>query len=105
MDQAGRIIIQPQFEKVRNFSDGLAAVRKGEHWSYIDKKGKVVIIGRFNDAKDFKGGLALVHEGGRYGRANDGPAYWMEGEWIYVNQKSKEVCRFCTDDKSPIYDP
>jgi hypothetical protein len=105
LDRTGRIVIEPQFAKARNFSEGFAAVRSDEHWSYVDKHGKVVITGRFNDAKDFKGGLALVHEGGSFEITDDGPAYWVGGEWFYINQKGEKVRRYSKDDDAPIYNP
>ena len=104
MDRSGRVVIQPQFEEAQKFSEGLAAVRKGEHWRYIDKQGKAVITGagagagRFNDAEGFTNGLARVHEGGRFERTNDGPSYWSGGAWFYIDRKGEKVRRCRNDD-------
>ncbi len=38
-DQTGRIVIPPQFDEAGSFSDGLAAVRIGARFGYIDKQG------------------------------------------------------------------
>jgi hypothetical protein len=105
MDRSGRIVIPPQFTSARDFSEGLAAVEKGEHWCYINSKGDVVISGPFNQAKDFHGGLARVHEGGTYEVTHDGPAYWIDGAWYYVNQRGEKVRRYCRDNDAPVYDP
>src|SRR5260221_960928 len=43
IDKTGRIIIQPHFVAALSFSDGLAPVRIGETWGYINATGKVVI--------------------------------------------------------------
>ncbi|MBI4712917.1 MAG: WG repeat-containing protein [Planctomycetes bacterium] len=43
-----------------SFSDGLAAVRVGAKWGYVDKKFKLVIEHRFDKAGRFSGGLAPV---------------------------------------------
>lgn len=43
-----------------NFSEGLAPVKVGNRWGYIDKKGKMVIPPKFACANDFSQGLAAV---------------------------------------------
>jgi hypothetical protein len=97
VDRKGRLVIKPQFAEAHKFSEGLAAVQKGEHWCYIDREGKVVIRGRFNEAKDFRGGLARVHEGGSYQEVHDGPSYWKGGAWFYINRKGEKVRRWRPD--------
>jgi hypothetical protein len=63
LDRSGRVAIQPQFDwpfGLSAFSEGLAAVKKGDKWGYIDKKGHFVIEPRFYSATLFKDGLARV---------------------------------------------
>jgi hypothetical protein len=45
-----------------NFSQGLAPVKVGEKWGYINKQGKFVIPPKFTCADDFSEGLAAVGE-------------------------------------------
>src|SRR5580704_212376 len=42
-DQTVRFVIKPQFDEADSFSEGLAAVRVGAKYGYIDKQGKIVI--------------------------------------------------------------
>ena len=35
----GSWVINPQFEHIKDFSEGLAAVQKGGEWGFIDAKG------------------------------------------------------------------
>ncbi len=44
----------------QGFSEGLAAVQKGERWGYMDKSGKEVIPAAYYDASDFQSGIAPV---------------------------------------------
>ena len=37
----GDIVIEPQYDVVYNFSEGLALVLDNHKWGYIDKKGKM----------------------------------------------------------------
>lgn len=63
----GQIVIAPRFERVTNFSEGLAAVMVESDWSYIDMSGKVVISTRSTKVRKFSEGLAAVLIDGRYG--------------------------------------
>ncbi len=54
------VVAEPQFEDVRNFSEGLAAVRVDGKWGYIDASGEMVIEPQFVLASDFSGGIAAV---------------------------------------------
>ena len=60
----GTIVINPQFDSVGSFSDGLAAVRSGDartgKWGFIDKTGRIVINPQFGLADSFSDGLARV---------------------------------------------
>ncbi len=47
-------------EERTRFIDGLAKVRKGDKFGYVDKTGRFVIEARFADAEDFSEGLAAV---------------------------------------------
>lgn len=49
------------------FSEGLAPVREGSEWGYIDATGAMVIPCQFSSAKPFSGGLAQVSQGGMKG--------------------------------------
>ncbi|MDR1299202.1 MAG: WG repeat-containing protein [Oscillospiraceae bacterium] len=45
-----------QYEDARDFSHGLAAVKKDGKWGYIDMEGDMVIENVFSEAGDFSGG-------------------------------------------------
>lgn len=67
IDSSGEWQVQPQYRRVRPFSEGLAAVqrpveggRRGELWGYINKAGEWVIEAQFDQASSFEGGVATV---------------------------------------------
>lgn len=68
MDKTGRIVVKPQYARVKPFTEGMARVRPfdlvGERakWGYIDKTGKMVIPPKFISAYAFSEGLASVAE-------------------------------------------
>ncbi|KAB8333519.1 protein kinase, partial [Scytonema tolypothrichoides VB-61278] len=52
--------IEPRFDGVFNFSDGLAKVKIDGKWGYIDKNGTEVIRPQFDEADNFSEGLAVA---------------------------------------------
>lgn len=60
IDRTGRIVIEPTFEKVYPFSEGLAAVQINQKWGFIDSAGRVVIEPQFTVAASFSSGRARV---------------------------------------------
>ena len=60
VDASGHFAIAPTFDDVLPFSDGLAAVRSGENWGFIDKFGQVVIPIQFKAAYYFREGVTMV---------------------------------------------
>lgn len=53
-------LVSPKYEDAESFSDGLAAVKQGGKWGYIDESGKLVISCQFDKAYPFSEGLAIV---------------------------------------------
>ena len=67
--EAARIdwFLQPLWERATRFSEGLAAVRSGGLWGFIDPGGRWVLPPAFADARPFRGGAAAVSIQGRWG--------------------------------------
>ena len=82
IDESGQIKITLQdAEKVRIFSDGLAAFSisdsSGVKWGFVDKDGQVKVTPQFQNTGDFSNGLCAV--------ANE------EGKWGYIDKTGKLV--------------
>ena len=43
IDKNGKVVIEPQFDGILDFSEGLAGAEKDGKWGYIDKSDKLVI--------------------------------------------------------------
>jgi hypothetical protein len=67
MDRTGASVIDPQFDQLGFYYEGLATAVKDERFGYVDKLGSVVVPFRFESASDFEGGRAIVQENGFYG--------------------------------------
>lgn len=60
VDSAGVFRVQPTYDDVGPFHDGLAAVRRDQLWGYVDTSGREVIRPQFADAFSFVDGTANV---------------------------------------------
>ncbi|MBD3226356.1 MAG: hypothetical protein GF313_16625 [Caldithrix sp.] len=60
MDRQGRIIIEPQFSKVKPFTDGVARVAEAGEWGFIDQNGHYLVKPVYSWTADFSEGLAQV---------------------------------------------
>ncbi len=86
MDKTGRIVIEPQFDYVYPFSEGLAAVTANRKSGYIDRDGKIVVPIEYNRVFSFKNGLAKVktqEKGEQFGFIDKTGAMVIEPEYWY----------------------
>lgn len=62
-NEYGMFVIQPEYDQVNKFSEGLAAVKRNGKWGYIDKLGHIAIALQFEEAGSFRHGMAriLIH--------------------------------------------
>ena len=66
------------YSDVRNFAEGVAAVKIKEKWGFIDKKRNLIIPNIFDDASSFSEGLAAV----------------KKTHWGYIDKKGDKVIPF-----------
>lgn len=59
IDKTGRMALGP-YEDVRDFSEGLAGIKKGGKWGFIDKDGNEVIPCNFDQVGNFSEGIVAV---------------------------------------------
>lgn len=53
IDENGEMIIKAEYQDMRNFSNGFAAVCKDDRWGYIDEDGRLAISCIYSQAEDF----------------------------------------------------
>ena len=59
-DTRGQVVAPPVYQEVRDFQEGLAAVKKDGLWGYIDTRGNEVIPCQFSVGHSFSCGRAYV---------------------------------------------
>lgn len=70
MDSNGVVHIAPEYEQVRSFSEGLAAVKKEGKWGFLLPSGLFHIAPRYQKASAFSEGKAAIGNGGKEGYIN-----------------------------------
>lgn len=84
VDRTGKMVIEPRFDDVGKFSEGLAPFSVGlfdkAKWGFIDKTGSVVIEPQFGEALGFEDGLSAVRVGDR-----------ITNKWVMIDKTGKVV--------------
>ena len=80
INSKGEWVIQPTYDKVRAFRNGLAPVMQNKKWGYINSKGETIIPLEYRDAEIFsEDGLAPVKE---------------KKLWAFINDKGELITEY-----------
>jgi hypothetical protein len=83
IDKTGKTVIEPQFDDIREFNEGLAAVQMGEQWGYINTQGTLVISPQFERGDRFSDGLAAVKVDTQYGYINSTGKFVIPPQFVH----------------------
>jgi hypothetical protein len=75
-DKSGKLAVSLKFQFVREFSEGLAAVRTPRGFGFIGRNGEFAIVPQFDEAYDFHDGFARVKCG---------------KEWLFVDRRGCRI--------------
>ena len=92
IDKTGKLVIGPvnyRMSDASNFSEGLAAVRIGNTFGYIDRAGNVRIPPRFVEAHKFSGGRARVLINGNNGYIDQTGRLVIPAQYEYAREFSE----------------
>ncbi|MBR2571833.1 MAG: WG repeat-containing protein, partial [Clostridia bacterium] len=67
IDRTGTVVVEPLYDSVGDFFEGLADVQSGGKWGFVDRTGAVVAEPQYDDVESFSEGLAAVEAGGKWG--------------------------------------
>jgi len=70
VDSKGKFVLKPQFDDIKEFSEGFLAFKQNGKWGFMDKNFKVVIKPQFDIAENFSEGYAAVKKSGLWGYIN-----------------------------------
>lgn len=78
MDRNGSWIIPAQFQEIRKFNDGLAAVMSSGAWGFVSRSGQMVFPAEFDHVSDFFRGLAIVRKQGKFHLVDKNGGFLLE---------------------------
>lgn len=105
IDSSGHWVINPQFDQVTAFNDGLAAVRTGPGgWGFINKRGDFVIPPQFVSASEFSDGLAAVSlDGKQRGYIDRSGKFVISPRFAEAGPFSEGLAPVCCDENRVRY--
>jgi hypothetical protein len=82
VDTKGEWVVKPEFTAGKDFDpvSGLARVKSGESWKYVNKKGEFIVAQDSEAIEDFSDGLARGKKAEKYGFVN------IIGDWAIQPQ-------------------
>ena len=97
IDKTGQEITKQRFKSdlknslvvTTDFSEGLAGVKVGDKWGFIDTKGKMVILPQFDEALKFSEGLAAVFIECRWGYIDKTGALVIKPRFKFASEFSE----------------
>ncbi len=90
IDGSGQVVIEPRFEMIGSFAEGLSAVRFEGKWGFIDKSGAFVVEPRFEKVTyGFTEGLCAVRLEGKWGFIDKSGAFAVESLFERVRHFSE----------------
>jgi len=106
LDQQGQIVVAPDYQDVRGFHEGLAAVCKAHRYFYIDENGKEVITlpADCSYACDFSEGLAAIAVGGIAPEFKEDGVIRRGSRWAFIDTSGKVVIppKFFPGERFPV---
>lgn len=88
INKKGEWVIEPQFAAGHDFdkSTGLARVKKGEQWGYVNKNGEMLNMNNTDTWGDFSNGLAKGRVNGSIGFFNSSMEYVIDPQFEGVRE-------------------
>ena len=110
IDKNGNVIIEPKYDMIEIFKDGLARVnvgaeyyygyiRRGGKWGYIDATGKIVIDTIFDEIDYFEDGVAIFRIEGKKGIIDNTGNYVVKPLYDDLRLFSEDLACVKSDDK------
>jgi serine/threonine protein kinase len=69
-DSKNRVRVNPRFDEVLDFFGGVAGVRNGKYWQFINYEGHFISESKYKIIGNFSEGLAMVKSGEKFGYIN-----------------------------------
>ena len=90
IDKTGKMVIEPQYEDVERFTDGLCPVKSEGKYGYINTNGEMVIKNQYDTAENFVRGTAIISIDGGYALIDKKGAILTETKFSSIEYDKEE---------------
>ena len=104
IDREARTVFQSDWDDIRPFSEGLAAVRKNGKWGFVDREGEVVIEPQYDSVTAFAEGLAGFELGATQVSLSNGISWTCPGRRGFIDHSGSVVIPAEWIDASPFHE-
>ena len=104
IDSTGKVVIEPKYDNVTSFSEGLARVKIDEKYGFIDSSGKIIIEPQFENVNSFSDGLATFTIGDKWGFINRTGNISIEPKFDHATSFSEGLASVKIDKKYGFID-
>ena len=104
IDREARTVFQSDWDDIRPFSEGLAAVRKNGKWGFVDREGEVVIEPQYDSVTAFAEGLAGFELGRTQENLSNGISWACPGRRGFIDHSGSVVIPAEWIDASPFHE-
>lgn len=63
----GKFVLEPKYDEIREFNDGVSHVKLGDKYGYLDSDGSFLTGIEYEEITSFRKGLSLVRKNGKWG--------------------------------------
>lgn len=92
-------VIKNKYSDARDFSEGLAAVKKGNKWGYINKNNESIIEFQFENAYSFNNDIAMTQMNDKWGYINKNGDFIIECKYNNIKEFSENLAAVKMNDK------
>jgi hypothetical protein len=89
----GKYVLEPKYDEIREFNDGLAHVKLGNKYGYLKADGSFLTAIEYDDITAFNRGMAYVQKDGKWGIMNPDGSYKFKPiyDWISISDDKIEA--------------
>lgn len=104
LDINRKYAVKPQFDDIKEFSEGLCAFKQNGKWGFMDKSFKVTIKPQFDKAENFSEGYAAVKKSGSWGYINSSGKLVIKPQYTSAGAFFAQMAAVATKDYIGLID-
>ncbi|ADQ05784.1 KWG Leptospira repeat protein [Caldicellulosiruptor hydrothermalis 108] len=104
VDINGNFVVKPQFDDIKELSEGFIAFKQNGKWGFMDKNFKVAIKPQFDKAENFSEGYAAVMKSNLWGYINPSGKFVIKPQYTKAGPFFAQMAAVATKDYVGLID-